>query len=1319
MQAPAANANANRAAHHTGYWVLEDTYVSDGSVWNTTTKIFDLAYPAGRIWQTSSGNGTLPSLNVAYGQGLPFYGDWSLEQKAGSSAQTVSTLSVRKLASSVSSPIPGAYHIEPGSSTPFQLSFHAYPATWTPTNLNWTLNLVDGSGTTVRSYTGTFTNNTVNNLTWVQVWDGKNNAGKTANLGGSINPVLSVGLQLAPSDPPMILAVHWASPPVWSNVQEGLAAVFQGGTDLLNTNYVAEVGDIGPGNVPGPTSYATNPSFFPNSSIYVDNYYVNTGPPARVFVTTAFQGLVTDDGVNMTLINNQTGFAFAFTGNLSLQSGLPWVGSDTSNYGGTFGIRFYQNPFFIDLPFPQASSYPTTYFSSTANVTSYFPAAGVSLGEIIVHGGPDNFNGHTWTIIIRSIEFDLSEIGNGPTTPPLNDVQSTSQGTAQTQASVPSCECGGLCALATWLGEIASQSTTHSSPIPIDVSNGSGRYYHSFTDLAVATKGLPLTLSRVYSSEEQKSAPRFGWNWNFQDHLVIEPNSGNVYHVSEPNPTYHQFTPQGTGYVTDGDNTDVLTQVDSTHYQIAHKNHTLSVYAVPSGVTPSKTLPFEAVLQKQIDQNGNANTFTWDATGKQLQRIEGPDPSQFIKLSWSDERGPDKAFDQTGRCVVYRYSSVEQPESLCTEGQRDWMLAEVDQPGNKVYQHGYHQVLGQRYYQLLTTCLNGVLQEKCVGNEALPGVMQEVTHREGATLSFSSNPSATPPTTTVSLTAPKGMPQGVAQVHQYTLDAEQRVVSGTDIQGRSASVVYDANHNVSGATNSLSQSLGQTFDARNNLLTSTDALNHTTTITYDTHDNPLTVTTPPDSSAPNGLTTHLAYDPSTNNLLSVTDPMNHTSTLHYTAFGKPDRVTDNLKHSWTFTYDGLGFLNSKTAPPAAPGEPSAIWHYTNDNLGRCRSTTDPLNRVSSFEYDVRDHLVSTTIPAVSARYRQEALPAATTSAFFDNNDLLVNATSVDGLVTTYGYDGAQRLTSVLLPGTIRPTTMQYDALEHVVNVTNSNGQTTHYDFDTLNRPVQTTYPGGNSEIYGYDPGNNLRTLNRGAYTVAYDYDSANRLTHLSSPTTQDDIVLHYDNLNRVSSMVDNTGTTSYSYTQNDLLQSVTHPGNKTLTYGYDLGDRLASSTDPEQSATTFGYSDRNELITATHDSQTVNYQHDLVGRTTLTQYPNGVSAQRAFSERNQLLYKNYTKSSSPLITLKYGFNQVDQRVVDEKIDPTGSTVKRFGYDDRRELTSSTRTDPKGKTEAVSYTFDQNHNLLSENKTSFSSNVADQLKSGAGSTLSYN
>ncbi|MEI2652876.1 MAG: hypothetical protein V9G12_12150 [Microthrixaceae bacterium] len=284
--------------------------------------------------------------------------------------------------------------------------------------------------------------------------------------------------------------------------------------------------------------------------------------------------------------------------------------------------------------------------------------------------------------------------------------------------------------------------------------------------------------------------------------------------------------------------------------------------------------------------------------------------------------------------------------------------------------------------------------------------------------------------------------------------------------------------------------------------------------------------------------------------------------------------------------------------------------------------------------------------------------------------------------------------------------------------------------DQFQRPDHPIHPGcpqpsvpralsrGSSESFEYDLNGNLRVWDRND-KVTYTFDELDRLQDISSPTTNDHISFTFDELDRIKTMTDGTGTTSYGYTDNYLLDQITHPGNKTLKYHFDQGDRLFKMVDPEGAATEYGLSDRNELTSVSHDGQTVRYSHDLVGRTYRTEYPNGVTAQRTFSERNQLLFKSYSKGSSPLITLKYAFNQVGQRVVDEKIAANGSVLKRFEYNARRQLIGSTRRAPNGRVTTQDYKLDDNDNITNKDGQTFANNNADQLTQAGSIGLAYN
>ena len=265
-----------------------------------------------------------------------------------------------------------------------------------------------------------------------------------------------------------------------------------------------------------------------------------------------------------------------------------------------------------------------------------------------------------------------------------------------------------------------------------------------------------------------------------------------------------------------------------------------------------------------------------------------------------------------------------------------------------------------------------------------------------------------------------------------------------------------------------------------------------------------------------------------------------------------------------------------------------------------------------------------------------------------------------------------------------------------------------------------TYPGGDEETLTYDARGRVSQWRTGSRLVTYEYDSVDRLVHMSCPSTGDDYHYNYDDANRLLSMQDQTGTTSYDYTQNDRLQRVTHPGNRSLTYGYDAGDRLISTLDPENVVTAYSYNQRNELVQATHDGQVMNYGYDLLGRATEIQYPNGVRGTQVFDERDRLLYRAYRKDATPLVTLKYAYNQLGQRILDDRTMPNGNQLASFRYNQRLELTRSDRSRGCNPPEVHSYAYDLNHNITKKDGVSYTNNLADQLLSVAGAgTLTYN
>ncbi|MFN8607450.1 MAG: RHS repeat-associated core domain-containing protein [Vulcanimicrobiota bacterium] len=456
------------------------------------------------------------------------------------------------------------------------------------------------------------------------------------------------------------------------------------------------------------------------------------------------------------------------------------------------------------------------------------------------------------------------------------------------------------------------------------------------------------------------------------------------------------------------------------------------------------------------------------------------------------------------------------------------------------------------------------------------------------------------------------------------------------------------------------------------------------------------------------------------NPLSATDPLGHTTRMTWDSLGSLTSVADNLGNRTTMEYDSKGFLKAIVLPATDQNGPARTTAVRNaaDELIR---STDPLGRVYTYKRDVLGRVVEAISPAVQARYRQESLPPASTRVSFNRNDQQETVTSVDGRVTRYSYDAAERLVEVQETGYPAPTRLKYDAFDNLVSITRPNGAITTYEFDVLNRVTKVTYPGGDVETLSYDARGRVSEWHAGSKAVVYEYDNLDRLVHMSCASTGDDYRYTYDDADRLLSMQDQTGTTTYEYTGNDRLKRVTHPGNRSLTYGFDDGDRLISTLDPENVRTDYAYNQRNQLVRASHDGQTISYFYDLLGRAIGMVYPNGVRGQQVFDERDRLLYRDYRKGATPLVTLKYAYNQLGQRILDDRTMPTGNQLARFTYNQRLELTRSERDRGGcGPTEVHSYAYDLNHNITKKDGVSYTNNLADQLLSVAGQgSLTYN
>jgi RHS repeat-associated protein len=332
----------------------------------------------------------------------------------------------------------------------------------------------------------------------------------------------------------------------------------------------------------------------------------------------------------------------------------------------------------------------------------------------------------------------------------------------------------------------------------------------------------------------------------------------------------------------------------------------------------------------------------------------------------------------------------------------------------------------------------------------------------------------------------------------------------------SQSTTYDAAGNVASQTNGDKETTTYAYDPLNRTISVTDSLNRVTSYTYDPAGNQLTVTDP------SGRVTTTAYD-ADNEAISVTYSDGVTPNVAYTydADGRRLTMTDGTGTT-TYTYDALGRLTSDTQ---GGGQVVKYGYDLASNLtsltdqgntvtrtydadGRMTAVKDWLGNTTTFSYDKDSNLVAQSDPN-----------GVVTTNEFDKADRLVKSATKSGdkilldldyarnalgnvtaeNSTTYGYDGAQRLTSSTSSASswsydhanqltsAGPTTYAYDAASELSSAT-VRSKVTGYTYDPEGERTTTRPPSGQASTYTWNQAGDLSGFIRVSTTATYTYN---------------------------------------------------------------------------------------------------------------------------------------------------------------------------------------------------------------------------------------
>lgn len=490
------------------------------------------------------------------------------------------------------------------------------------------------------------------------------------------------------------------------------------------------------------------------------------------------------------------------------------------------------------------------------------------------------------------------------------------------------------------------------------------------------------------------------------------------------------------------------------------------------------------------------------------------------------------------------------------------------------------------------------------------------------------------------------------------------------------------------------------------IATSTDENGQVTTYTYDSGKR-LTNAHRPDNA--NLTWTYNDAIPPSQSSLTAGVPIQGTSVQKTTttvdALGRP--ILQQLSDGTT-TYSIVKTQYDPVSRPYMTSNPytssASYWTTTQfDALGRPTKVILPDNSQTTYGYTTS--FVTATDAAGKARKSQADGLGRMASVWepdpSNGNTLTLqtsNAYNVLNLLTsvtqgvqsrTYSYDDLGRVTSVKTPETNQIAVgYQYNNFGLVTQRTDARGVITTYGYDGINRLQSISYNVGSTGVPATS-------------SVALTYGTSSAQNNNGRVITMTDGVgsenYSYDILGRVTQLQKIIGTTtytnSYGYNLASELTSVTYPSSRVVQPNYDAIGRLCSvgaSGSGCSSGTTYASS----------------FAYNTALEVTGFNYGNGVAASFGYSaDRLQLTSLSYVKGATTLLNLTYGYpaagsnnGQISGITDNSGTQEAGRSVT-YSYDALHRLTSATTTGSTNYPKwGLSWAYDRYGNRLNQTQT---------------------
>lgn len=771
---------------------------------------------------------------------------------------------------------------------------------------------------------------------------------------------------------------------------------------------------------------------------------------------------------------------------------------------------------------------------------------------------------------------------------------------------------------------------------PVDTATGD--FWHTFLDLSVSGRGLPLTFTHTYNAvDAATNGPLgYGWTFAFNTSLSINATTG-VVTVNEETGGQEVFDPaSGGGYTTAPRVISTLVHNGSGTYTMVVRNRTTYTFSATGQLTSEQ------------DLNGYITSLTYNGSN-QLTTIADP-AGRTLGVGW------------TGSHITTLTDSNVTPNRVVTFQYNDGngnLSDVVDVNGGHTHfiydaNHRLTNFLDPNCYAAGAACNGG--QGLVNGYDSSGRVsvqtddMGRITHfGYTGNPEFSSTTTITDPANNVEVdsyqygelveaTKGSGTPAAASWLYGYD-PATTGTTSVTDPNGGVTATTYDAQGDVLGVLDPLRRTTSATYNSFDEPLTTVDGNNVTTTYTYDANGNLKSVSTPLVGSSPlqHRVITYTYGDSGhPGDLTVLQDPDGKNWTYAYDSYGDRATTTDPLGNISTTCYNAIGWktatyppragsITCANPPPTSPYYTTYSYVQTNgqtDEFGDVQKVTDPLGHTTKYAYDG------------------------------DRN--LLTLTDGDSNLTTYVYDLDNEKTQIKRADSPQTTLVtDYNPDGTVLDQKDGKGnKTLTYGYDSLGRVISEADADNNTTAYGLDGAGNVLTTQlpggscpgTACITQTYDVDNEMKTVTYSDGTTPNITNATYDGDGHRQTIVDGTGTTTDVWDSLGRVTSDQNGASALVGYGYDLKGQMTSITYPGSLTVNYGYDIAGRLTTVQDWlSNTTTYTPSADSFATSIAYQNGVTATQTPDNADRLMGITDKHSTTTLASMTYsrdGNNQL-------------------------------------------------------------------------------